>query len=91
MVRRVNNICAIVPVVLSLIALALVVVAYVTGWDRGLSDEGAVAHLFQLLIAAEIPFVAVFLFTTDLKHMARPLAIQLGALLAAFVSVYYLT
>lgn len=58
------------------------------------ADEGAAAHIFQLLMAAQIPIVAFF----TIKWMPRAprpairvLAQQAGAALAAFAAVFFLT
>jgi hypothetical protein len=59
-----HRIGAIAPFVLSLLALALVVVVLTTGWERQLADEGAAAHLFQLLVAAQLPLIGLYLATT---------------------------
>jgi hypothetical protein len=87
---QINRICAIVPVLLSLAALLLLLFAMVTGWERGERDEGAVAHLFQLLIVLQAPFIAGFIATADWKHAlpaGRSLALQALALAAALAPV----
>jgi len=85
-----NKIGAVAPVVLSLTALGLVLFALATGWERGLKDEGAVAHGFQLLIVAQVPFVLAFLVTSDgdrLAGIGRWALIQAGALGLALAPV----
>jgi len=62
---QINRWAAITPLMLSGAAFALVVAALTTGWERGLRDEGAAAHLFQLFIAAQLPLFALFLATAD--------------------------
>jgi hypothetical protein len=50
---------AVAPVVMSLCALAMVVIALNTA--HGVQpDEGTAAHLFQLLLAGQAPIVAFF-------------------------------
>lgn len=58
------------------------------------ADEGAAAHIWQLLMAAQIPVVAFF----AIKWLPRAprqtlhvLALQAGAALASFASVFFLT
>ncbi len=58
------------------------------------ADEGTAAHLFQILMVAQVPLIAFF----ALKWLPqapgqtlRILALQAGAALAAFASVYWLT
>jgi hypothetical protein len=86
----INRICAIVPVALSLAALLLLLFAMVTGWERGERDEGAVAHLFQIFIVLQAPFIAGFIATADWKRaarVARALILQALALGAALAPV----
>ena len=87
---RINRISGLVPIVLSLLALGIVAVAVTTGWERGLKDEGVGAHLFQLLIVAQIPFILLFLATADwrrARQVAAPLAGQVAGLMLAFGAV----
>ena len=87
---QINRWTAILPVVMSLAALALVGAAVATGWERDLTDEGIAAHLFQMLIVAEVPVVALFLGTADrgnFRRVAGLLAMQIAALGAALGSV----
>jgi len=56
-------------------------------------DEGTAAHIFQLSIAALLPFGLVFLATADWtrpSRSARLLAIPAIAVLLAFAALYYL-
>lgn len=87
---RINRWTAAAPFFMSGAALALVLGVVATGWERNLPDEGAAAHLFQLLIAAEIPIVALFLGTADRTRFPatlRLLAAQVLAILLAIGSV----
>jgi hypothetical protein len=54
--HNINRISAIVPFVMSAIALLLATVAGAAGWEKGATDEGALAHISQLLIVAQVPF-----------------------------------
>lgn len=87
---RLNRIAARVPVICSLLAFALVVTALATGWQTHDADEGAAAHLFQFLVVAQLPFVAVFLLTADWRPVtgpARTLALQAAMLVLALMPV----
>lgn len=89
---QINRWAGLLPVAMSLGALAIVATVVFTGWERHLSDEGAAAHLFQLLIAGEIPLIALFLMTAERGRAAfvlRLLAAQGGALLLALAPVAY--
>jgi hypothetical protein len=75
---------------MSLMALLIVAIVVSTGWERNLTDEGAAAHIFQLLIVAQVPFVVAFLVTADWRRIvavARSLAIQLLAIGTALGSL----
>jgi|ERR1700736_5105839 len=90
--RNINRICGFVPVALSLAAFGLVMVAVRTGWGQVAGDEGAAAHIFQLLIVAEVPFVLVFAATADWTKLGRSaglLAVQAAGLVLAFAPVAY--
>ncbi len=84
---------AFVPVVMSVTASALVL-AYALIFDLPREpDEGAVAHLWQLLVTGQIPVVAFFLFKwlPRAPRSAFPvLLVQALALLAALAPVYLL-
>jgi hypothetical protein len=78
------------PVALSLSACLLVSVAITTGGGRGLRDEGAAAHLWQVLIGLQVPWIAVFLFTCDWRRpgqVAKILALQIAAIGCAMAPV----
>ena len=88
----IHRISAIAPVVLSMLAVLLLAFALVTGWGQGNGDEGAAAHLWQLLIAAQAPFVLAFLATADWdrwRRVAGLFALQVGALALALAPVAY--
>jgi hypothetical protein len=85
--------------VMSVTALAVLGGAYIfsvaTG-HGGLArepDEGAIAHIWQLLMAGQIPVLAFFAIKW-LPRAPRPtiyvLAIQAGAALASMAPVYFL-
>jgi hypothetical protein len=85
---------ALVPIAMSLAALALVLGHAAVYGVVHEADEGTAAHLFQLLMVAQVPVVGYF----ALKWVPRApggalgvLALQLLAALAAFASVYLLT
>lgn len=90
--REINRLSGIAPIVLSLVALGLAMLVVTTGWERHLKDEGAAAHLFQLMIAAEVPLVVLFLATADWRQartVVTLLGCQAAALMLAFVPVAY--
>ena len=90
--RKVARFLAIAPLAMSLVALLDVAVVVSTGWERTLKDEGAAAHLFQLLVVLQIPLILAFLATADWKRFARaaPLAaLQVGGLALAVGAVAF--
>jgi len=85
---------ALVPMAMSLAALALVLGHAAIYGIVHEADEGAAAHIFQILMAAQVPVVAYF----SIKWLPRApgqalrvLALQAGAAAAALASVYFLT
>lgn len=86
---QLNRILMVVPVVFSIIALGLVVVNVAAGVPPQ-QDEGTAAHLFQLLILAQVPIVLLFIATSDWTRPGRPtrvLAVQALAGIAALGSL----
>jgi hypothetical protein len=84
---------AFVPLLMSAAALALVLVGIATGSVDRQSDEGAIAHIWQLLIAGQLPLFAYFVFRwlpRVPQQALAVLALQLGAALAAMTPVYLL-
>jgi hypothetical protein len=90
---------AFVPLAMSLTALALLGVAYVFALARGQAglvrepDEGAIAHLWQILMAGQLPVLAFFVIKwlpRAPKQTLCVLALQAGAVLAAMAPVYFL-
>jgi len=89
---RINHFAAIMPLILSGAAFALALWAGMSGWGRGLPDEGAGAHLFHLLIAVEIPVIALFLWTAERAQSRSTLGLllcQLAAIGLAFAPVAF--
>jgi hypothetical protein len=90
--ERLNLISGIAPVAMSVVAFLVVMAAWVTGFEKGETDEGATAHTFQLLIVAQAPFIIAFLATSDwsrLVRVARYLGLQVAGLVLAFAPVAY--
>ncbi|HEX8872206.1 MAG TPA: hypothetical protein VF758_05540 [Candidatus Acidoferrum sp.] len=82
------------PVAMSFAALALVLGHAAIFGIVHEADEGTAAHLFQILMAAQVPLVAYFAFKNLPQvpgQTLRVLALQLGAVAAAFAAVYFLT
>jgi hypothetical protein len=73
-----HRITAIAPFVCSLLALVLVVAVLISGWERHLADEGAAAHLFQLLIAAQLPLIGLFIASAAPGHRRGALRMLAG-------------
>jgi hypothetical protein len=84
---------AFLPLAMSLAALAVVLGTVAIFGVVHEADEGAAAHIFQLLIGGQIPVVAFF----AIRYLPRAprealyvLAIQAGAALAAMAPVFFL-
>jgi hypothetical protein len=85
---------ALVPLAMSFAALAMVVVHFAMYGIVHEADEGTPAHIFQLLMVAQVPvigyFAAKWLPRTPGQAMCI-LALQAGAAIAAVVAVLCLT
>jgi hypothetical protein len=84
---------AYLPVAMSLAALATLLVHVAVFGIARQADEGTAAHLFQLLLGAQAPIVALFAIKW-LPLAPRPalavLALHVGAALAALAPVFIL-
>lgn len=88
--NAINKFCARAPIVMSLLALGIVFAAAMTGWESELHGEGAGAHLFQVLIGAEIPVSFAYLATANwskIREVIGSLTLQAGALSVAMGAV----
>lgn len=85
---------AFLPLTMSVAALVLVLghVAMVGAAAAHQPDEGAIAHIFQLLIAAQVPLVAFFAIKwlpRVPRISLRVLALQALAVIVALAPVYF--
>ncbi|HEX8694283.1 MAG TPA: hypothetical protein VF746_17815 [Longimicrobium sp.] len=84
---------AFLPVAMSLGALATVLIYLALHGPAPQADEGAAAHIWQLLMAAQAPIVLFFAvkWVPRSPRQAVPvLALQVGAALAAMAPVFLL-
>ena len=84
---------AFLPVAMSLGALATVLVFVALHGTAPQADEGAAAHIWQLLMAAQAPIVLFFAFKwvpQSPRHAVPILALQVGAAIAAMAPVFLL-
>lgn len=83
---------AVIPVAMSLAALATAMgYAAMFGTARQ-ADEGAAAHIWQLLMAGQLPVIAFFVIKwlpTEPRRALLVLVLQLGAALAALFPVWW--
>jgi hypothetical protein len=85
---------AVLPPVMTLtvVAAGVMEAAHAGGFVRQ-PDEGTAAHLFQILMPAQIPIIAVFAATQLPRHPRWAvwiLALQIGLALALFALVFSL-
>ena len=83
---------ALAPLVMSLAALIVVLGHMAIAGAMRQTDEGMAAHLFQLLIACELPVVAYFAIKwlrRTPRQALEVLALQVMAAAAACVPVWY--
>jgi hypothetical protein len=83
---------AFLPMAMSLTALTIVLIHIALFGHAREADEGTAAHLWQILMAGQVPVLAFFL----IKWLPRAprqtlfvLALQAGTLLASLAPVYY--
>ena len=90
--KMIKNPSAFIPVAMSLTALALVLGHIAIYGVAREADEGATAHLWQLLMAGQMPVLAFFAIKW-LPKAPRPtlgvLALQAGAVLASMAPVFF--
>lgn len=83
---------ALAPIAMSLTALAIVLGHIAIYGAAREADEGAVAHLWQILMAGQLP-VLLFFAVKWIPRATRPalgvIAIQVGAILASIAPVFY--
>lgn len=84
---------AIVPIGMTALIVAAGVVHLAVGGALREPDEGTAAHLFQLLVPAQLPVIGLFAATQlprDRGWASRVLALQLGSLVALIATVAFL-
>jgi hypothetical protein len=84
---------ALIPIAMSVAALALVLGNVAIFGVAHEADEGATAHLWQLLMAGQVPVIAYFAFKWLPQapgQALRVLALQVVAAVAACAPVYFL-
>ena len=84
---------AVIPMAMSLVAASAIVYHLARFGTAPQPDEGAAAHLWQLMMAGQLP-VIVYYAARWLPRTPRPavivLAAQAGAFLAALAPIYFL-
>jgi len=89
---------AFLPLAMSLTALTMLLGAIVYGYASGSPlvrepDEGAIAHLWQILMAGQMPILAFFAIKwlpRAPKQTLYVFALQVGAALASMAPVFFL-
>jgi hypothetical protein len=82
----------VIPILMSLTAIGVVLVHIAMFGTARQPDEGAGAHIWQLLMAGQVPIVAYFTlrWIPQVPRQGwRVLAIQRSAILAACAPVFY--
>lgn len=86
----INRLTGWTPAIMSAAAFALIVVVLTTGWERDLKDEGAAAHVWQLLVLLQAPLILAFLATSNWDRKRRVfgiVALQVAGLALALAPV----
>jgi hypothetical protein len=86
---KIKRIAAIIPLVFSAIAFVLVVANILAGVPPQF-DENASAHIWQLLMLAQLPFILLFVVTADWRERTPALlvALQLVGIALACLPVW---
>ncbi len=88
--QTVNGICCAAPILLSIMAVTLVAQGLVQFGGAIPADEGLHADLFRILMAVQIPLIALYAATADWSARARTLrmlGVQLGGWITAIAAV----
>jgi hypothetical protein len=75
--RIAKRVCGIAPIVMSLIALVLVIEGVIEVGNHPPADEGWQAHIFQILMIAELPIIFAFVLMN--RHSLKRILPTLGA------------
>lgn len=84
---------AFLPIAMSLAALLVVLFHVAVFGTARQADEGTAAHIWQLLMAAQLPFLLFFVvrwLPRSPKQAAQVLAVKVIAAVAALSPVYFL-
>jgi hypothetical protein len=84
---------ALTPVAMSLIALAIVIGDAAMFGTARQADEGTAAHIWQLLMAGQVPIIGFFAIKWLPRRPRQALVVltlQVGAALAAIFPVWWL-
>ena len=82
-----------IPIAMSLSALAIVLFHIAVFGTARQSDEGAEAHMWQILMAGQVPILFVYAIKwlpQTPKAALQVIGVQLGAAVAALAPVYLL-
>lgn len=83
---------AIIPIAMSAAALVVVLAAVAFVGARPNPDEGGLAHIFQILISGQLPFLAWFAIQRlrrDFRAALLVIGMQIGAIAVALFPVWY--
>jgi hypothetical protein len=78
-----RNPSALIPLLMSVAALAVVAIQVLVFGTARQADEGPSAHLFQLLMVGQVPAIAYFAFASRKRPSAAMLVIGTQLLAAA--------
>jgi hypothetical protein len=79
---------AMIPILMSAVALVIVLIALSTDAPARATDEGIAAHLFQLLMVGQAPIVAFFAVRWFPRDPAHALWVMGAQLLAAALALF---
>ena len=90
--RMLRRPSAVVPVAMSAAALAVLIVYVALNGTARQEDEGAAAHIWQILMAGQLPVIGLFVIKwlpLERQPALQVLALQFTAALAAIFPVWW--
>ena len=90
--RMLRRPSAVVPVAMSAAALAVLIAYVALNGTAQQEDEGAAAHIWQILMAGQLPVIGFFVIKwlpLERKPALQVLALQFTAALAAIAPVWW--
>jgi len=93
LVQTLRRPAAFLPIAMSLFAVVILLIHIAYSGTAPQPDEGTAAHLWQLLMAGQLPIIAFFVIRrlpASPRYASVILGVQVAAAVAALAPVYFL-